>query len=239
MAEIEHEQIERNFAEINPPLNRAEAMLEANRCLYCYDAPCVHACPTHIDVPQFIRKIASGNLFGSARVIFDANPIGATCARVCPVEVLCEGACVEKTLVKKPIEIGRLQRYATDYAMASGRRIFEKGASNGKSIGIVGSGPAGLSCAAYLARIGYDVTVYERKPLAGGLDTYGMAEYKMAQRASLDEVKLIEDLGVKFRLNCEIIQNSKFKIQNRSDSMNYLKATTRFLSASDSARPIN
>ncbi len=214
MSEISNEQIERNFAEINPPLNQAEAVFEANRCLYCYDAPCVHACPTHIDVPSFIKKIASGNLFGAARVIFDANPIGASCARVCPVEVLCEGACVEKTLVKKPIEIGRLQRYATDYAMISSRRIFEKGAANGKSVGIVGSGPAGLSCAAYLARIGYDVTVYERKPLAGGLDTYGMAEYKMSQKASLDEVKLIEDLGVKFRLNCEIIQDSTFKTQN-------------------------
>ena len=214
MTQLSNEQIEHNFAEINPPLNRAEAMLEANRCLYCYDAPCVHACPTHIDVPSFIKKIASGNLFGAARVIFDANPIGASCARVCPVEVLCEGACVEKTLVKKPIEIGRLQRYATDYALESGGQIFQKGVLNGKSIGIVGSGPAGLSCATYLARIGYDVTVYERKPLAGGLDTYGMAEYKMPQKASLDEVKLIEDLGVKFQLETEIIQNSKFKIQN-------------------------
>ena len=209
MIELTNEQIERNFAEINPPLSQAEAIVEANRCLYCYDAPCVHACPTHIDVPSFIKKIASGNLFGSARVIFDANPIGASCSKVCPVEVLCEGACVEKTLVAKPIEIGRLQRYATDYAINSGRRIFQKGTANGKSVGIVGSGPAGLSCAAYLARIGYDVTVYERKPLAGGLDTYGMAEYKMPQKASLDEVKLIENLGVKFRLNSEIIAVSE------------------------------
>src|SRR6187549_3848060 len=168
-------QIEKNFAEINPAMSSAEAIVEANRCLYCYDAPCMHACPTHIDVPGFIKKIASGNLLGSARVIFDANPIGATCARVCPVEVLCEGACVEKTLLQKPIEIGRLQRYATDYAMTKGRQIYAKGPSNGKSVGIVGSGPAGLSCATYLARIGYDVTVYERQPLLGGLDTYGMA----------------------------------------------------------------
>src|SRR6266436_3215505 len=159
-------QIEQNFAEINPAMTQAEAGVEANRCLYCYDAPCMHACPTHIDVPSFIKKIASGNLHGSARVIFDANPIGATCARVCPVEVLCEGACVEKTLLKKPIEIGRLQRHATDYAMNGGRQIFEKGEPNGKSVGIVGSGPAGLSCAAYLARLGYDVTVYEAKEKA-------------------------------------------------------------------------
>ncbi|MEO8072085.1 MAG: NAD(P)-dependent oxidoreductase, partial [Acidobacteriota bacterium] len=171
---------------------------------YCYDAPCMHACPTHIDVPSFIKKIASGNLHGSARVIFDANPIGATCARVCPVDVLCEGACVEKTLMDKPIEIGRLQRYATDYAFENNRQIFVKGESNGKSVGVIGSGPAGLSCATYLARIGYAVTVYERKPLAGGLDTYGMAEYKMSQKASLDEVKMVEKLGVEFRLNTEI-----------------------------------
>ncbi len=198
-------EIERNFAEINPAMSAAEAGVEANRCLYCYDAPCMHACPTHIDVPAFIKKIASGNLLGSARVIFDANPIGATCARVCPVEVLCEGACVEKTLLKKPIEIGRLQRYATDYALEKGRQIYRKGESNGKSVGIVGSGPAGLSCAAYLARLGYDVTIYERKEKAGGLDTYGMAEYKMPQSVSLSEVEHIAQMGVKFILNTEIV----------------------------------
>src|SRR5215213_56287 len=174
-------QIERNFADINPPMNRAEAIAEANRCLYCYDAPCMHACPTHIDVPSFIKKIASDNLTGSARVIFDANPIGATCARVCPVEVLCEGACVENTLMQKPIEIGRLQRFATDAVMSAGRDLFRAGKPNGKRVGIIGSGPAGLSCATYLARLGYSVTIYEKRPLPGGLDTYGMAEYKMRQ----------------------------------------------------------
>jgi dihydropyrimidine dehydrogenase (NAD+) subunit PreT len=204
MTELSNEQIEFNFREIASALNQAEAVLESNRCLYCFDAPCTHACPTHIDVPSFIKKIASGNLLGSARVIFDANPIGASCARVCPVEVLCEGACVEKTLMDAPIQIGRLQRYATDYAISNNKQIFQKGESNGKSIGIIGSGPAGLSCATYLARLGYDVTIYEKKSLAGGLDTYGMAEYKMPQKTSLDEVKLVEDLGVKFELNCEI-----------------------------------
>ena len=197
-------QIEQNFAEINPAMTAAEAGVEASRCLYCYDAPCMHACPTHIDVPSFIKKIASGNLLGSARVIFDANPIGATCARVCPVEVLCEGACVEKTLLQKPIEIGRLQRYATDYALDGGKQIFEKGEPNGKSVGIVGSGPAGLSCATYLARLGYDVTIYERQAKAGGLDTYGMAEYKMPQSVSLSEVEYIAQMGVKFMLNTAI-----------------------------------
>ncbi len=201
---ISNEQIEQNFAEIHPLLTRAEALQEANRCLYCYDAPCTHACPTHIDVPSFIKKIASGNLHGSAHVIFDANPIGSSCAQVCPVEVLCEGACVEKTLVKKPIEIGRLQRYATDFALRSGKTLFEKGAANGKSVGIIGSGPAGLSAATYLARLGYAVTVYEKRELAGGLDTYGMAEYKMTQKHSLDEVAQVEKLGVEFELNSEI-----------------------------------
>lgn len=201
---LSHEQIEQNFREIAPPLTDAEAMFEANRCVYCYDAPCMHACPTHIDVPAFIKKIASGNLLGSARVIFDANPIGATCARVCPVEVLCEGACVENTLMQKPIEIGRLQRYATDYVARTGREVLKAGAPNGKSVGVVGSGPAGLSCATYLARLGYDVTVYDRKALPGGLDTYGMAEYKMTQRVSTEEARAVERLGVKFRLNTEV-----------------------------------
>jgi dihydropyrimidine dehydrogenase (NAD+) subunit PreT len=197
-------QIEENFSEINPLMSRAEALVEANRCLYCYDAPCMHACPTHIDVPGFIKKIASENLMGSARVIFDANPIGATCARVCPVEVLCEGACVEKTLLQKPIEIGRLQRYATDHALYSDKQIFPKRESNGKSVGIVGSGPAGLSCAAYLVRLGYDVTVYEQKEKPGGLDTYGMAEYKMRQEVSLAETERIAAMGVKFMLNTRV-----------------------------------
>ena len=199
------EEIEANFAEIDPKMTEAEALFEANRCLYCYDAPCTHACPTHIDVPSFIKKIASDNLKGSARVIFDANPVGGSCARVCPVEVLCEGACVEKTLVERPIQIARLQRYATDHSIDNNLDLFEIAESNGKSVGIIGSGPAGLSCATYLARLGYKVTVYEKREMAGGLDTYGMAEYKMSQKDSLDEVEMIGRMGVEFRLNTEIL----------------------------------
>jgi len=197
-------QIEQNFSEIDPAMTAAEAAVEADRCLYCYDAPCMHACPTHIDVPGFIKRIANGNLTGAARVIFDANPIGASCARVCPVDVLCEGACVEKTLVNKPIEIGRLQRYATDFAIASGKPLFTAGKPNGKSVGIVGSGPSGLSCATYLARLGYSVTVYERRAEAGGLDTYGMAEYKMSKSVSYAEVEQVRKLGVEFRLDTAV-----------------------------------
>lgn len=204
MPNLPIEQIEQNFAEIHPLMTLAEAAAEANRCLYCYDAPCMHACPTHIDVPSFIKKIASGNLTGSARVIFDANPIGSTCAKVCPVEVLCEGACVEKTLVEKPIEIGRLQRYATEHALQKGAPIFPITDPIGKTVGVIGSGPAGISCAAYLARLGHTVTVYERRLKPGGLDTYGMAEYKMTQADSLAEVDQLEKLGVEFRLGTAI-----------------------------------
>ncbi|MFV0387277.1 MAG: NAD(P)-dependent oxidoreductase [Pyrinomonadaceae bacterium] len=202
---LTNEEFEKNFADINPQMTKAEARAEANRCLFCYDAPCTNACPTHIDVPAFIKKIATENLKGAAKTIFDANPIGGSCARVCPVEVLCEGACVEKTLVEKPIEIGRLQRFATDFLIEKDEIPFSKGEANGRSVAIIGSGPAGLSAATYLARLGYAVTIYERKSLAGGLDTYGMAEYKMTQAESLDEVQMVERLGVKFVLETEIL----------------------------------
>jgi len=205
---LDIKEIERNFADLHPVLTEAEAMHEANRCLYCFDAPCMHACPTHIDVPGFIKKIASNNLMGSARVIFDANPIGATCARVCPVEALCEGACVENTLLQKPIEIGRLQRYATDHALSNGRQIYQRGPATGKSVGIVGSGPAGLSCSTYLSRLGHDVTVYERREKPGGLDTYGMAEYKMPQSVSLAEAEHVRETGVTFKTSTAVVGNN-------------------------------
>ncbi|MCO6509483.1 MAG: NAD(P)-dependent oxidoreductase [Aridibacter famidurans] len=211
---LPNDQIEKNFSPIDPLMTKAEAKVESNRCLFCYDAPCTRACPTHIDVPSFIKKIATENLKGAARVIFDANPIGSTCARVCPVEALCEGACVEETLVEKPIEIGRLQRYATEHVTTSGKHVIEAGEPNGMSVAIVGSGPAGLSCATYLARLGYKVTIYEKKPLAGGLDTHGMAEYKMTQEDSLAEVALVESLGVEIVVNTAVVPGSTFKVQS-------------------------
>ncbi len=216
---LEPAQIERNLCDLHPAFNLAEARVESDRCLYCYDAPCTRACPTHIDVPAFIKKIASGNLLGSAKVIFDANPIGATCARVCPTSALCEGACVENTLLHKPIEIGRLQRYATDYAMDNGRTLFAAGAPNGKSVAILGAGPAGYSCATYLRRLGYEVTVYDRRELAGGLDTYAMAEYKMTQKVSVDETAMAREMGVQFKLGVEVTAEKLAELEAQNDAV--------------------
>ncbi len=161
------------LAEALPPLNPQEAMVESNRCLYCYDAPCTHACPTHIDIPRFIKKIATDNLLGSARTILEANLLGATCARVCPVQELCEGACVLGS-EHKPIMIGRLQRYAMDDAYSRKTDLFQPGSSSGFKVAVIGAGPAGLSCAGELARAGHKVTLFEKRSLGGGLSTYGI-----------------------------------------------------------------
>ncbi len=184
------------FAEIAPPLTPDAAVAEAHRCLFCYDAPCTQACPTHIDVPAFIKKIASGNLAGSAYTILDANPMGHSCARACPVEVLCEGACVMNARDEKPINIALLQRHATDYALAKDLKLFAPGADTGKHVAIVGAGPAGLSCAQDLRRWGHAVTMFEAKPQPGGLNTYGIAEYKLRPATALAEARMVLDLGV-------------------------------------------
>ncbi len=193
------EQYERNFADINPPMTRRQAAIEAARCLFCFDAPCTKACPTHIDVPAFIKKISTGNLRGSARVILEANILGESCGRVCPTEVLCEGACVMHEKGEQAIEIGRLQRYAVDYVLDNRIRLFHPGAPNGKRVACIGSGPASLACAAELAKWGYQVTLFDKNDLAGGLNTYGIAAYKTRAADSLREVELVRQLGVELR----------------------------------------
>jgi dihydropyrimidine dehydrogenase (NAD+) subunit PreT len=198
------QQFAASFAEIHPPLGRREALVEANRCLYCFDAPCANACPTHIDVPGFIKKIASRNLGGSAMTILNANILGLSCARVCPVEVLCEGACVMHRYNQRPIEIGRLQRHAMDHFYGTGRRLPAAGAEKPGRVACIGAGPASLACAAALRQRGFAVTIFDSRPLAGGLNTYGVAEYKLRASDSQQEVELVRALGVEFRLSAEI-----------------------------------
>jgi glutamate synthase (NADPH/NADH) small chain len=196
---LSDEELERNFAEIAPPLTSDAALLEANKCLFCYDAPCTIACPTHIDVPAFIKKIATGNLRGSARVILAANPFGHSCARACPVEVLCEGACVLNDRDEQPIKIALLQRHATDYVLERKVKLFTPGPNSGKRVAIIGAGPAGLACARDLRCHGHAVTVFEAKSQPGGLNTYGIAEYKLKADVALAEVQDILDLGVELK----------------------------------------
>lgn len=193
----------KSLTEQHPPLSGHEALVEANRCLYCYDAPCTHACPTHIDIPKFIKKISTGNLIGSARTILESNLIGATCARVCPVQELCEGACVLNA-EEKPIMIGRLQRYAMDHVYSRKIDVFPKPQVTGKRIAVIGAGPAGLSCAGELVRRGHAVTVYERRTLGGGLSTYGIIVLREPVPVALEEVEMITRLGVKIERGVNI-----------------------------------
>ena len=185
------------------PMTPVAALRESHRCLYCYDAPCMHACPTHIDIPTFIKKIATNNLTGSAQTILNANLLGATCSRVCPVQELCEGACVFNDS-HQPIAIGRLQRYAMDHAYAHGVQMVQAAPSTGRSIAVIGSGPAGLSCAGELARRGHSVTVFEKRALPGGLSTYGIISLREPVEVALAEAKMIEGLGVTIRTGVEL-----------------------------------
>jgi len=198
-------QIRERFGELKPALTRQAAVIEADRCLNCFDAPCTAACPTHIDVPGFIKRIASGNLRGSAVKILDANILGASCARVCPVDVLCEGACVMVRQNRKPIQIALLQRHAMDAFWASGELPPVKAAGPRKlRVACIGGGPASLACAAELCRQGAQATVIERRELPGGLNTYGVAEYKLRAADSVREVEMIRKLGVEFRCGVDV-----------------------------------
>ncbi len=204
MTDIQHRTARANaLAELLPPLTRNEAAVEAARCLMCYDAPCTHACPTHIDIPKFIKKIATENLRGSARTILESNLLGATCARVCPVQELCEGACVLGT-EHKPIAIGRLQRHAMDFVYAKGTGLFQPGKPTGKRVAIIGAGPAGLSCAGELAKRGHSVTLFEKRELAGGLSTYGIIGLREPAEVAGAEVAMVEKLGVKLQTGKEL-----------------------------------
>jgi dihydropyrimidine dehydrogenase (NAD+) subunit PreT len=197
-----HPETSARFGDLHPPFDRQAALPEANRCLYCFDAPCTTACPTHIDVPRFIKKIASGNLSGSARTILDANILGASCARACPVDVLCEGACVLHRFNKQPIQIARLQRFAMDSLHASGAPLpFTPAPDNGLSVALIGAGPASLACAAELRRRGIRAHLYDARPLPGGLNTYGVAEYKLPLVESLREIEMLSQLGVEFHFS--------------------------------------
>ncbi|MDR3513555.1 MAG: NAD(P)-dependent oxidoreductase [Caulobacteraceae bacterium] len=186
----------RNFSDAHPLLTRAQAMIEAERCYYCYDAPCIAACPTGIDVPSFIQRIAQDNLRGAARAILEANPLGGMCARVCPTEVLCEEACVRNASEAKPVEIGALQRFAVDgYLAEPGEPLFRRAADTGRRIAVVGGGPAGLACAHGLARRGHAVVLFDARAKLGGLNEYGIAAYKAADAFAQAEVRWLLSIG--------------------------------------------
>ena len=188
-------QVADNFSDLHPPLDQHEALVAADRCYFCHDAPCMTACPTDIDIPLFIRQISTGNEIAAAKTIFDQNILGGICARVCPTETLCEQVCVRETAEGKPVQIGLLQRFATDAAMVEGKQFYERAAKTGKTIAVVGAGPAGLACAHRLAVHGHTVTIYEAKPKPGGLNEYGIAAYKTVDGFAQAEVDYVTAIG--------------------------------------------
>ena len=217
--ELEVKDAGKALAEQLPSLTPNAAAVEADRCLFCYDAPCTHACPTHINIPRFIKKIATGNLRGSAATIFASNLLGATCARVCPVQELCEGACVLGS-DHKPIAIGRLQRFAMDYAREHNSYPAVTATPSGKSIAVIGAGPAGLSCSGELAMMGHAVTIFEKSKMPGGLSTYGIIALREPVEIALEEARMIEGLGVKIKTGVEIGKDiSPATLQNEFDAV--------------------
>jgi dihydropyrimidine dehydrogenase (NAD+) subunit PreT len=184
-----------NFSDLHPRLDKHEALVAADRCYFCYDAPCMTACPTAIDIPMFIRQISTGNPLGAAKTIFDQNILGGMCARVCPTETLCEEVCVRNTAEDRPVEIGRLQRYATDTAMETERQFYLRKAPSGKKVAVVGAGPAGLAAAHRLAMNGHDVTILEAREKSGGLNEYGIATYKTVDDFAQREVDYVTSIG--------------------------------------------
>ena len=202
------EQVENNFVDLHPPLSEHEALIASDRCYFCYDAPCVTACPTEIDIPLFIRQIMTGTPQASGKTILTQNILGGMCARVCPTETLCEQACVREISEGKPVEIGRLQRYATDSIMELSQHPFERSAETGLKIAVIGAGPAGLACAHRLAMHGHKVTILDKNNKAGGLNEYGIAAYKSVDNFAQKEIDwLLEIGGIEIKSNCVLNEN--------------------------------
>ena len=210
-----------NFAQLKPNMNRTEALYESSRCLFCFDAPCIKACPSGIDIPQFIRQINSGNDTGAARTIYEANYFGNACGKVCPTEVLCEGACVYNLQNVKPIEIGRLQSYATTKVIESGKKLFAPGAAIGKSVAVIGAGPAGISAACELRALGYAVDVFEAKAQPSGLTVYGVAPYKITNEETLAEMAYLQaQFGYAVHFNSPINSREELiDLENKYDAI--------------------
>jgi len=214
-------EFEANFSLKKPLMNQTEAFYESSRCLFCYDAPCMHACPTHIDIPLFIKQINTGNTIGAAETIFEANWLGNACGKVCPTTELCEGSCVYDNQSVPVIQIGRLQNYATDKAMKENVSLFSPGDSNGKKVAIVGSGPAGIACACELRTLGYEVDIYEAKAKPSGLTVYGIAPYKITNEEVLDEIEYLQNqLGFNIHYNQAITTTDQIQeLENKYDAI--------------------
>lgn len=214
-------EFQKNFKQKKSLMNNTEAYYESSRCLFCYDAPCIQACPTHIDIPLFIKQLQTQNTEGAAKTIFDANWLGNACGIVCPTGVLCEGACVFNHQDVPPIQIGRLQNYATSKTINAGKEIFKPGISNGKKIAVIGSGPAGLACACELRTLGYVVDIFEAKDKPSGLTVYGIAPYKISNEEVLKEVAYLQNqLGFTIKYNSAITTKEQLKkLENKYDSV--------------------
>jgi len=207
---------DKNFEQLNPLMDDTQAYYESSRCLFCFDAPCINACPTGIDIPLFIRQINTDNSEGAAKTIYDSNWLGHSCGQVCPTEVLCEGACVFNNQDVKPIEIGRLQAFATEKVIAKNKKLFLTGKSNGKKVAVIGAGPAGISCACELRMYGYEVDIYEAKAKPSGLTVYGVAPYKITNKAALDEMAYLQK-QFKFNIHYNSPIHSKKDLQKLED----------------------
>ncbi|MCC6600004.1 MAG: FAD-dependent oxidoreductase [Crocinitomicaceae bacterium] len=218
---ITEQDYDKNFKQKKPLMRQSEAFIESSRCLFCFDAPCMHACPTHIDIPLFIKQIHTGNVTGSAETIYDMNWMGNACGKVCPTQVLCEGACVFNNENGKPIEIGRLQNFATNKAISSRTKLFSKGTPNGKSVAVIGAGPSGLACACELSTLGYDVVIFEAKERPSGLTAHGTAPYKITNEEALDEVAYLqEQLGFKIHYLTPVTSEEQLKdIESKYDAV--------------------